>query len=296
LRKNPACSARGVEPTSQAANRQKALQMKAKAVFEVVIVFSLTLLLIALAALSPIGKWERQVSNRPFIEYAVMIAFPLLFLGATRRNLASYGLSMRNASYHLDVMATAFVPVAIASSLAAFINYMEWSGALILAGVQIAVLFASGWLLKSKPTQNESGILVGVLLLKTYPDFTQKATLENAMCAFIFYILFLGFGEELIFRGYIQSRLNAVFGKPFQFHGVNWGGGIIVASALFGFMHVLNIGSLVSGDWIPAWWWGFWTFFGGLVLGFVREKTGSIAASTLLHGLPQAIAYAILGL
>ena len=127
-------------------------------------------------------------------------------------------------------------------------------------------------------------------------NFTQKATLDNAISAFFFYILFLGLGEELLFRGYIQSRLNAVLGRPFQFYGVNWGWGIIIASALFGFMHVLNIGSLVSGDWKLEWWWGFWTFFGGLVLGSVREKTGSIAASTILHGLPQALAYAILGL
>jgi membrane protease YdiL (CAAX protease family) len=36
--------------------------------------------------------------------------------------------------------------------------------------------------------------------------------------------------------------------------------------------------------------WGFWTFFGGLVKGFVREKSGSILAPALLHGLPEAIA------
>ena len=270
--------------------------MKAKVVIEVVIVFCLTLLFIALVGLSPIGKWERQVSNRFFIEYAVMIAFPLLLLVVTRRNLASYGLSLRNASYHLDVTATAFVPVAIASASLAFINYKHWSGALILAGVQIAVLFALGWLLQRKPTQNEDDLLVGAILLMTSSNFTQKATLDNAISAFVFYILFLGFGEELLFRGYIQSRLNAVFGRPFQFYGVNWGWGIIIASALFGLMHVLNIGSLVSSDWKLAWWWGFWTFFGGLVLGFVREKTGSIAVPTILHGLPQALAYAILGL
>jgi len=39
-------------------------------------------------------------------------------------------------------------------------------------------------------------------------------------------------------------------------------------------MHVLNLGGLAGGRWYLAWWWGFWTFFGGLVFGFVREKTG----------------------
>jgi len=276
-----------------AANNE--MHMKVKAVIEVVIVFSLTLLFIALVGLSPIGKWERQVSNRFFIEYAVMITFPLLLLIVTRRNIASYGLSLRNVSYHLDVTATAFAPVAIASASLAFINYKHWSGALILAGVQIAVLFALGWRLQRKPTQKEDGLLFGAILLIPCLSFALKATLDNAISAFLFYILFLGLGEELLFRGYIQSRLNVVLGRPFQFYNVNWGWGIIIASALFGFMHTLNIGSLVSGDWKLEWWWGFWTFFGGLVLGFVREKTGSVAAPTLLHGLPQAIACAILG-
>jgi membrane protease YdiL (CAAX protease family) len=114
--------------------------------------------------------------------------------------------------------------------------------------------------------------------------------------ALVFYVLFLGLGEERLFRGYIQSRLNAVFGRPFSFYGVEWGWGAIVASALFGLMHVLNLGSYVNEQWYLTPWWGLWTFFGGLVLAFVREKTGSIVAPTLLHGLPQGIASAFLGL
>jgi membrane protease YdiL (CAAX protease family) len=50
------------------------------------------------------------------------------------------------------------------------------------------------------------------------------------------------------------------------------------------------------GNWHLTPWWGLWTFFAGLVLGFVREKTGSIVAPTILHGLPQAIAAAFLGI
>lgn len=186
--------------------------------------------------------------------------------------------------------------MAIASATVAFVDYRHWSGAIVLAGVKIAVLFAVGWLLKRKPTRNGRGFLVGAAILIPCLNLASKATLGNAISAFIFYVFFLGFGEEFLFRGYIQSRLNAVFGRPFQLYGVNWGWGVIIASALFGFMHVLNLGSLVSGDWTLAWWWGCWTFFGGLVLGFVREKTGSIVAPTILHGLPQAMAYAILGL
>jgi membrane protease YdiL (CAAX protease family) len=228
------------------------MQVKIKAVVEAVIVFSLTLLLVTLASLSPIGRWERQVSNRSFVEYAVMIAFPLLLLVITRRDLASYGLSLRHISYHLDVTATIFVPVAMGSIFLALVNYRQWSGSLILAGVEIVVLFAVGWLLKHKPTHG-NGVLVGVIIPTVSAGLVFKVTVGNAVSAFIFYICFLGLGEELLFRGYIRSRLNLAFGRPFRFFGVNWGWGIIIASALLGWMHVLNLGSWVSGRWDPAW-------------------------------------------
>ena len=96
--------------------------MKTKAVIEVAVVFSLTLLFVALTGLSPLGRWERQVLNHVYLEYAVMIAFPLLILVVARRNLASYGISLHNLRYHLDIATTAFVPVAIASVPLAFIN------------------------------------------------------------------------------------------------------------------------------------------------------------------------------
>lgn len=269
---------------------------KAKAVAEVVIVLGITLLLIALVSLSPVGRWERQVSNRFFVEYGVMIIFPLLLLVATRRNLTAYGLSLRNVSYHLDIAATAFVPVALAHVVFAFVDYKEWRGSLILAAIKVAVLFAVGWMLRRKPTVSDKGVLLSTILLMGCSELAIGARLGNAVSAFVFYVFFLGFGEELLFRGYIQSRLNFSFGKPFRFFGVNWGWGIVITATLFGLMHALNIGSLVDGRWELAWWWGFWTFFGGLVLGFVREKSGGIIAPAILHGLPQAIAYAVLGL
>ena len=272
------------------------MQTKAKAVLEVVVVLSLTLLLIVVVGVSPIGAWERRVTNRSFLEYALMIAFPLFLLVVSRRNLADYGVSLKNLKYHLDIAMTGFVPVAIASVPLAFLNYKQWDGALILAWIQIALLFVLGWLLKSKPTSNENGVLAGFALVWLFSDLISKATLGNAISAFFFYILFVGLGEELLFRGYIQSRLNVAFGKSFQFFGVSWGWGVIITSMLFGFMHVLNLGGFVIGRWELTWWWGLWTFFSGVVLGFVREKTGSIVSPILLHGLPQAIAYSFLGL
>ncbi len=269
---------------------------KASALLDVAVVFSLTLLLVVLVSLSPVGQWQRQVLDRPFTEYVVMAGVPVLVLTAARRNLAAYGLSLRPVTYHLDIAVTAFLPVALASAVSGFVDYRGRDGSFILAGAQIAALLASGWLLRNKPTADAKGASLVVFLPIALWGQLAPARMGNALSALIFYVCFLGAGEELLFRGYIQSRLNAAFGKPFQFFGVAWGWGVAISAGLFGLMHMLNLGSLVAGHWQPMWWWGLWTFFAGLVFGFVREKSGSVVAPALLHGLPQAIAHAILGL
>lgn len=264
-------------------------RMKAKAVIEVVAVFALIWVMIALIGLSPIGVWERQTLGFVFLEYAVMIGVTLLVVFLTRRDLACYGISLRNFGYHLNIAVTCFLPIAIGQVPLAFVNHLRWSGSLVMAVVIVLQLFVLGWILSRKPTRNESGMIVGAIVLIAFLNLTQKAPTGHAILGFIFYLFFLGPGEEILFRGYIQSRLNEVWGRPFRFFGVPWGWGLIVTSIIFGCMHVINIGSLIAGGWQLQWWWGFWTFFAGWLHGFLREKTGSVVAPAILHGLPQAI-------
>jgi membrane protease YdiL (CAAX protease family) len=265
------------------------------ALIEVVAVFALTLSLVAVVGASPIGTWTRRVTNRAFLEYVVMTAVPLLILIVSRRSLASFGISFHNLRYHIGIALTAFLPVAVASIPLAFVDEQAWAGALILVPIELALLFAVGYLLRRKPTLGSNNAMAGVALIGLGGRLTAEFSPGNAVSALLFYVFFLGLGEEILFRGYIQSRLNMAFGRPFTFFGVPWGWGALMATGLFALMHVLNLGSLTVGQWHLTPWWGLWTFFGGLVLAFVREKTGSIAASTLLHGLPQGIAYAFLG-
>jgi len=116
------------------------------------------------------------------------------------------------------------------------------------------------------------------------------------MAGVIFFLLFVGVGEELLFRGYIQSRLNKAFGCPYRFFGIDWGWGAITASLLFGLMHLFARGSNpFLGQYQLTPWWALWTFFGRLPSALVRQKTGSIIAPAILHGLPRALAHALLG-
>jgi membrane protease YdiL (CAAX protease family) len=269
---------------------------KIVAVFEVIVVFALTLFLIAVVGSSSAAAWVREVTYRAFLEYILMIAIPLLALFIFRRKLGSYGISFGNMRYHLDVTLTAFIPFALAGLVNSFVNDRSSSGALVLSATWIAVLVVVALLLRRKPSISGTVAMAAMPLgwLATSP--AAQATLGKAISALVFYVFFLGLGEELLFRGYIQSRLNVAFGRSFTFFGVQWGWGAVIAALLFGVMHFLNIGSLAAGHWSLTPWWGVWTFFGGLVLSLVREKTGSIVAPSILHGLPQGIAWAFMGL
>ena len=161
-----------------------------------------------------------------------------------------------------------------------------------MAITQVVLLFVLGWLLQRQPNPAQAIMLtLGWVIVA---NGTTKQSIGKALAEFITYGFFVGFGEEAIFRGYVQSRLNDAFGRPYQFFGIKYGWGLVIASALFGLTHVGITTSLITGQVNLQWAWGFWTFFGGLVFGLVREKSNSILASALLHGLPQAIASAVM--
>jgi membrane protease YdiL (CAAX protease family) len=262
------------------------------AICEVLVVFLVTFCLIWLTALLPIGDIKRN-----FLAYVVMIAFPLLVLFITRRSLKEYGLCFKQLRDQLNMTISVFpvavIPAATAGGLLPLFipnGIIRWEGAFILSAISIACLVWTAGILRKKPA---TALVLPALAL--IPMMQGSAILPERLVSFLFYLLFLGPGEEFFFRGYIQSRLNAAFGRPFRFWGVSWGWGLIIASLLFGFMHILNPFNPFLGKFDLYIWWGVWTVFGGLIFGYIREKAGSILPPALLHGLPQAIASLFLG-
>lgn len=57
----------------------------------------------------------------------------------------------------------------------------------------------------------------------------------------LYYIFIVGLGEELLFRGYLQSSFNSYFGKSFHIGNVMFGWGLFLAAILFGAMHALVV-------------------------------------------------------
>jgi membrane protease YdiL (CAAX protease family) len=120
------------------------------------------------------------------------------------------------------------------------------------------------WLLPSTATQQMQDI-----------PFHDLARGFEFFVAFMTLIVLAPLAEELLFRGYL-------FGKLRSFLPV-WV--VIVVTALaFGSMHLPGSGGL---QWLVA----ADTFALGLVLGYMRYKTGSIWAGVVLHALKNSIAF-----
>jgi len=91
----------------------------------------------------------------------------------------------------------------------------------------------------------------------------------------LYHLLCVAFPEEVFYRGYMQSRLNQIFPKRFRFFGAPLGISVLLTTILFALGHFI----------VQETWNSLATFVPGLVFGWLRERTGSILASTLYHAL-----------
>jgi len=104
-----------------------------------------------------------------------------------------------------------------------------------------------------------------------FPTFEVKYLLRDM----IYMFLFVGLGEELLFRGLLQIDLMKVFGVK---------GGLILASLMFAIMHL---------TWRSIPELGF-VFVAGLVLGFLYWKTKNLVLPTIVHGANNVMLVAVL--
>ncbi len=104
-----------------------------------------------------------------------------------------------------------------------------------------------------------------------FPTFEVKYLLRDM----IYMFLFVGLGEELLFRGLLQIDLMKVFGVK---------GGLILASLMFAVMHL---------TWRSVPELGF-VFIAGLILGFLYWKTKNLVLPTIVHGANNVMLVAVL--
>lgn len=171
-----------------------------------------------------LAAWQRHFTVWPVAEYAALLTVPLLWLYWTGADPADYGLRRTCISRHLGDAVRCGIPF----SAFALLSFVNWGGFSIRVSMAagIAALFLFGYVLRDRP--RSSGVIAPCLLLPL-----AMGHIPPAASGLAFYLLLLGPGEEVLFRGVIQSRLNLGFGRPFNFRGARWGWGAVLASLLF---------------------------------------------------------------
>jgi len=243
-------------------------------------------------------KWQWNVLGSPFIGSIVcLFVFPSLVIKLTK--LGSELRSPSRSDFYGSCL-IGLIPMAVLMPAgSAFwllhildLSWLSWSGATILIVAYGVALPLVALVLRSRPSVPDYGlskrdivILAGVLLTAIFlSSITREACPKVGRLLYSF--LFVGIAEELLARGYFQTRLNKAFGRPFSFFIIRFGWGLVITSVLFGLMHYFSPSNPFH---LP---WAAWVTTSSLILGMVREKGGSFVASGITHGammLPKVL-------
>lgn len=278
-----------------------------QALVEVLVVWGLMLASLwataRIPALSVFQDWQRAVLGDPFVsQAALLVVLPLAVLDLLGRNPARYGIAFHQPGRAMEAGCTALAVLGPLSGLMfPFLAARGWSpygwpGAWILTLGYGAAWPLVAFILRnqrpveepSSPRSQTASLLIGLgiviaLAALLRPHAPLVATVLNTL-------FFVGLGEELFFRGYVQSRLNEAFGRPYRLWGARFGPGMLLAALLFGLTHALNPAQSVNLA------WGLWTLAIGLVLGHLREKSGTFVAPGVAHGVLMSVAALIGGI
>ena len=138
-------------------------------------------------------------------------------------------------------------------------------------------------LLGGVPAGVAVALLLAILAAPLLAALLREREVGPVALGVLWRVVAVGIGEELFFRGYIQSRLNVVYGRPWQLLGVQFGMGLVISTLLFAFIHALNPVNYFSGSYDFAWGHGLVALT--IHYGFMREMTGSVLPCIVFHGL-----------
>lgn len=251
-------------------------RVKILPLLEVLVVFAAAILLFRVIAASPLHAWAGYSP----LEYAAVLLLVLGLIWLARRGFARCGVAFPYPRFQLTIILAGFLPFLALGASLSFLNWHTWQGALLVSLVSLAVLWVVALALHRRLPPQVLSLGAWLVFFPAPAVLVAAPSLGAVLVKTLYVYLLVGPAEELLFRGYIQSRLNAAWGRPFRFYGQAWGAGLLVAAALFGLWHVALMPT-AAGIWGQV----LWTACVGLALGYVREKSGSILPSALLHSL-----------
>lgn len=253
----------------------------------------------ALKQLTPVGRWEWDAGTN-FTPGGVMILFTVCVLVLCRRSFATYGLKLSRWVEGMRV--GLFWGVLLVGGAALLLLFgvhhqpgrrpptMSEGVAYGVGTLVAVVLFA--WRFRRKPTiasRVSAGMIVsifiGLICVPVIVALVYGRPIIRTILQVLWLVVGASCGEEIFYRGYIQSRVNETFGRPLRFLGVKFGAGLLVSALLFGFLHTLNTVDYFHGQFTFAWGFGIANICTGLLYGCLRESTGSVVAGIITHAI-----------
>lgn len=278
---------------------------KAKVVTIVEILLIYAMMQAVSIALQPTGidRWQRENLGWSYTGMFIFVGIPALLIWLTRRDWAEYGVSLADWQTNLDIGIKAYlvriIPYVfgVGGAMWLMLDRNELSGGAFVALMEAVGLAVMLWVLNCrKPMKSGRGNVIVTILLLLFPILLALAMNKLSLVVIstaAWQFVFSGFGEEFVWRGYVQSRLNQAFGRPMRMFGVQFGWGLIIASLLFGFLHAFNTYDPTAGFASLSWGSALASAGAGLMFGVIREKTGTLLAPGIAHGLPDAVGEAL---
>ena len=180
------------------------------------------------------------------------------------QGVAFGGLSLLYLAYR-DVSPREYVGVRVPS----LEGWMYVAAGYVLAfTAAFAVIFVVVFLLDLSPAQNRAAEL-------------GQADPRVLLVLVALAVLLIGPGEELLFRGVVQSRLRETFSAPVA---------VGLATAIFAGVHWTSLAGPVSGRALTV----TMLFVPGLVFGVTYEMTDNVVVPSLIHGAYNATLFGLL--
>jgi membrane protease YdiL (CAAX protease family) len=273
------------------------------AIIEVLLAFSVVHLAYrSFKHFTDLGRLE-VASRLNFSAGTAMILYTVAVLLVSRRDFAEYGLTLKGWKVNLNVglfwtmvLAAAGLALALSPVRLDPLHPPDLPRTLAASfGLLVLTLLLALFLMRERGLVRHIPPLIGLLVLASLLSLPLVLAgafgrpILNVFLTVLWLFFGAGIGEEVFFRGYIQSRINESFGRPFRLLGVQFGAGLIVSSLLFGFIHALNTVDYFRGRFDFAWLWMVASFCSGLFYGVMRERTGSVLAGAVVHGLEDVL-------
>ena len=135
------------------------------------------------------------------------------------------------------------------------------------------------------PITAAGALMLGLTALLAFGGMPMRIGADRETA--LFELTMPGIAEEIVFRGALLWICNEVFGRPWRLLGARVGWGLVLTTVLFASMHWVFVDRTLHVHFL--WPSLLLTVLYGAVLGWVRERSGSLWPAIALHNLTDGI-------